>query len=504
MQLINIILVINVSVFVDIGYLTVSVHALFLYYFCHHLILRLNWTLIVKNNLIALFSLIFNKPGICICHLFLLVILKRFVKLTWSFLFPDEMKSLMFFDGCPPQLGCTIKLRGASEYELARVKEIIIFMVCVAYHSQLEISFLMDEFAMPPSLAESSSFPCLLESTTLEEEEDDCSTLGDDNLTLLPEGDFEPGLQEVIKAHSRQPSISESSHKDGESPRINTNGSVASFSGGEEEIIKTSTPLSSFTSSLPQPVSPPFLISDLKEMSQEVIKAPGEEEKNKELEETLVHQDSTSSETSLPPTRLFRDPLQDDTGLFVTEHVASSDDCLKSITTLFKQELKDIILCISPFITFREPYLLTAAGLRCPSRDYFPEQVYLSPLLNKDSKELDGRRKRQLLKESGPSSGSLTNGTVSHQRTIQILPCHKLTGACIIELLGSSQELARMLADYRAQGGRIRQREGMQYRETLPTKLPIKSDSEEDKGAGLNEMTWANKVRVSCLLVCLF
>lgn len=419
-------------------------------------------------------------------------------------MFPDEMKSLMFFDGCPPQLGCTINLRGASEYELARVKEIIIFMVCVAYHSQLEISFLMDEFAMPPSLAESSSFPCLLESTTLEEEEDDGSTLGDDNLTLLPEGDFEPGFQEIIKAHSRQPSITESSHKDGESPRINKNGSVASFSGGEEEIIKTSTPLSSVTSSLPQPVSPPFLISDLKEMSQEEIKAPGEYEKSKEMEETLVHQDSTSSETSLPPTRLFRDPLQDDTGLFVTEHVASSDDRLKSISALFKQELKDIILCISPFITFREPYLLTAAGLRCPSRDYFPEQVYISPLLNKDSKELDGRRKRQLLKESGPSSGSLTNGTVSHQRTIQILPCHKLTGACIIELLGSSQELARMLADYRAQGGRIRQREGMQFRETMPTKAPIKSDSEEDKGAGLNEMTWANKVRVSCLLVCLF
>uniref|UniRef100_A0A672SRW0 1-phosphatidylinositol-3-phosphate 5-kinase n=1 Tax=Sinocyclocheilus grahami TaxID=75366 RepID=A0A672SRW0_SINGR len=387
-----------------------------------------------QGDLVISMDQLLTKPRLGTCHKFYL----------HSFQLPNnEMKSLMFFDGCPPQLGCTIKLRGASEYELARVKEIIIFMVCVAYHSQLEISFLMDEFAMPPSLAESSSFPCLLESTTLEEEEDnDGSTLRDDNLTLLPEGDFEPGIQ---------------------------------------EIINTSTPLSSFTSSLPQPVSPPFLISDLKETSQEVIKALGEEEKNKELEETLVHRDSTSSETSLPPTRLFRDPLQDDTGLFVTEHVASSDDRLKSISALFKQDLKDIILCISPFITFREPYLLTAAGLCCPSRDYFPEQVYLSPLLNKDLKELDGRRKRQLLKESGPSSGSLTNGTVSHQRTIQILPCHKLTGARIIELLGSSQELARMLADYRAQGGRIRQREGMQFRETPRTKAPIKSDSEEDK-----------------------
>uniref|UniRef100_A0A8C2KMW5 1-phosphatidylinositol 3-phosphate 5-kinase n=1 Tax=Cyprinus carpio TaxID=7962 RepID=A0A8C2KMW5_CYPCA len=373
-----------------------------------------------QGDLVISMDQLLTKPRLGTCHKFYL----------HSFQLPnDEMKTLMFFDGCPPQLGCTIKLRGASEYELARVKEIIIFMVCVAYHSQLEISFLMDEFAMPPSLAESSSFPCLLESTTLEEEDEtggeregqdnDGSTLGDENLTLLPEGDFEPGHQEVIKAHSREPSISESSNKDG-------------------EMIKGSA-------------------------------------------------------------RLFRDPLQDDTGLFVTEHVASSDDHLKSISALFKQELKDIILCISPFITFQEPYLLTAAGLHCPSRDYFPEQVYLSPLLNKDSKELDGRRKRQLLKESGPSSGSLTNGTVSHQRTIQILSCHKLTGARIVEQLGSSHELARMLADYRAQGGRIRQREGMQFREAPPTKAPIKSDSEEDKGAGLNEMNWATKVRLDCL-----
>lgn len=394
----------------------------------------------------------------------------------------------MFFEGCPPQLGCTIKLRGASEYELARVKEIIIFMVCVAYHSQLEISFLMDEFAMPPSLAESSSFPCLLESTTLEEEEEtvreresldiDGSTL--ENLILASEADFEPGLQEVIKAHSRQHSISESSQKDRESPRFNKDGSVTSFFGGEEEMMKTSTPVSS-SSNVLQPVSPPLLILD--------------EEENKELEETLVHRESTGSDTSLPPARLFRDPLQDDTDLFVTEQVASSDDRLKSISALFKQELKDIILCISPFITFREPYLLTPSGLRCPSRDYFPEQVYFSPLLNKDSKELDDRRKRQLLKESGTGSVSLINGTVSHQRTIHILPSHKLTSTRIIEHLGCSQNLARMLADYRAQGGRIRQRDGTLFREAPPTKTPVKADSEEDnKVVEHNEMTWASKV----------
>ena len=36
-------------------------------------------------------------------------------------------------------------------------------MICVAYHSQLEISFLMDEFAMPPTLTQNPSFHSLIE-----------------------------------------------------------------------------------------------------------------------------------------------------------------------------------------------------------------------------------------------------------------------------------------------------------------------------------------------------
>ena len=136
----------------------------------------------------------------------------------------------MFFEGCPPQLGCTIKLRGASEYELARVKDIIRLMICVAYHSQLEISFLMDEFAMPPSLAKSASFPCLLESATVEEEEEEEDEEEAHVETVLRNGsvgeqsDISQGtdsdvlLQESGNSHSIVQSMSESSGKDQESP----------------------------------------------------------------------------------------------------------------------------------------------------------------------------------------------------------------------------------------------------------------------------------------------
>lgn len=134
-------------------------------------------------------------------------------------------------------------------------------------------------------------------------------------------------------------------------------------------------------------------------------------------------------------------------------------------------------------------------------------QVYLSPLLNKDFKELDDRRKRQLLKDSAPSSlvSSQTNGT-PQPKPIDVLPSHSLTSTRIIEQLSGSQDLAKMLADYRAKGGRIRQREAsdpfstaapvsVQSRTTEPlVKTPVKMDSEEEKTNKLNDMSWAPKV----------
>uniref|UniRef100_A0A7N6BBM4 1-phosphatidylinositol 3-phosphate 5-kinase n=1 Tax=Anabas testudineus TaxID=64144 RepID=A0A7N6BBM4_ANATE len=369
-----------------------------------------------QGDLVMSMDQLLTKPRLGTCH--------KFYMQPFT-LANDEAKTLMFFEGCPPHLGCSIKLRGASEYELARVKEIIMLMMCVAYHSQLEISFLMDEFAMPPSLAQSTSLPCLLE------EERGKETNGDTQETItVTEDSALSGEAEEDRLYS------ESSSKTGETDKPNSK----SPSSVQEDVGNTETVTSSPFSTSPVPhlsVSPPFLMEE---------------------DEKMTHSDAQGSETPTP--RLFRDPLQDDTGMFVTEHVASSDDRLKTISAVFKQELKDIILCISPFITFKEPFLLTPAGMHCPSRDYFPEQVYLSLLLNKDLKELDGRRKRQLLKDLGPSSlvGGQTNGGAP-QRPINILPCHSLTSTRIIDQLNSNQDLAKMLADYRAKGGRIQQKE---------------------------------------------
>ncbi|XP_041857069.1 1-phosphatidylinositol 3-phosphate 5-kinase isoform X3 [Melanotaenia boesemani] len=440
-----------------------------------------------QGDLVMSMDQLLTKPRLGTCHKFYM---QPFM------LANNEVKTLMFFDGCPPHLGCSIQLRGALEYELARVKDIIMLMVCVAYHSQLEISFLMDEFAMPPSLPQSSSFPCLLEGGAAEEmdaygqektTESDDSTLQEDPQDQAPPSQSKNGDVDVLQG------------------KLVTQSPASSVQ--EEEAANTETRTSSPFSSPPAPplsLSPPFLIEEDQELGSDTLIGTSEGETG----EASGLEDGEHSETPTP--KLFRDPLQDDTGMFVAEQVASSDDRLKSICAVFKQELKDIILCISPFITFKEPFLLTPAGMHCPSRDYFPEQVYLSPLLNKDLKELDGRRKRQLLKDSAPSSqaNGQANGA-AQPRPINVLPCHCLTRTRIVEQLNGSQALARMLADYRASGGRIRQKEtgdpfgsagpgpacgGPSQAAEAPVRLPVKADSEEEKMSKQSDISWAPKL----------
>lgn len=274
----------------------------------------------------------------------------------------------MFFEGCAAHLGCSIKLRGAADYELARVKEIIMLMVCVAYHSQLEISFLMDEFAMPPSMAQSTTFPCLLEVATVAEEGEmhgGRETNGD--------GQDKSGGSEVSAQTEEEGVSSESA--DLKDKHTSKSPPAAHEEEAPAEEMMTPSPFSGAPNP-PLAVSPPFLMEEDEELDSSTLIAESEGETGEEG--SLVKGESFNTEDAEePPTpRLFRDPLQDDTGMFVAEQVASTDDHLKSISAVFKQELKDIILCISPFITFKKPFLLTPAGMHCPSREYFPEQVH--------------------------------------------------------------------------------------------------------------------------------
>ncbi|KAL4280932.1 hypothetical protein GQ457_03G009690 [Hibiscus cannabinus] len=61
-------------------------------------------------------------------------------------------KTLMFFEGCPRRLGCTVLLRGRSREELKKIKHVVQYAVFAAYHLSLETSFLADEGATLPKM----------------------------------------------------------------------------------------------------------------------------------------------------------------------------------------------------------------------------------------------------------------------------------------------------------------------------------------------------------------
>ncbi|KAJ0679541.1 putative 1-phosphatidylinositol-3-phosphate 5-kinase chromatin regulator PHD family [Helianthus annuus] len=72
-------------------------------------------------------------------------------------------KTLMFFDGCPRRLGCTVVLKGSCKEELKKVKHVVQYAVFAAYHLSLETSFLADEGATLPKMtikpSEVTDFP---------------------------------------------------------------------------------------------------------------------------------------------------------------------------------------------------------------------------------------------------------------------------------------------------------------------------------------------------------
>lgn len=57
-------------------------------------------------------------------------------------------KTLMFINGCPTRLGCTILLKGTNSEELKKIKLVFQYAVLVAYHLILETAFLLDQKAM--------------------------------------------------------------------------------------------------------------------------------------------------------------------------------------------------------------------------------------------------------------------------------------------------------------------------------------------------------------------
>lgn len=60
-------------------------------------------------------------------------------------------KTLMFFEIASSQRASCVLLRGGTNSELIKVKKVALFLLFARYNWRLELSFLLDEFARPPS-----------------------------------------------------------------------------------------------------------------------------------------------------------------------------------------------------------------------------------------------------------------------------------------------------------------------------------------------------------------
>ena len=71
-------------------------------------------------------------------------------------LIPGHKKTLVYLNGCPQELGCTVVLRGADMQTLSRIKRVLDFMIYVAYNLKLETSLMYDNIINIPSLTDIS------------------------------------------------------------------------------------------------------------------------------------------------------------------------------------------------------------------------------------------------------------------------------------------------------------------------------------------------------------
>jgi len=68
-----------------------------------------------------------------------------------TYLADGRRKTYVYISGCPPELGCTIALRGATREILDRIKRLTDFMIYVVYNLKLETCLMRDEWALIPS-----------------------------------------------------------------------------------------------------------------------------------------------------------------------------------------------------------------------------------------------------------------------------------------------------------------------------------------------------------------
>ncbi|XP_047322028.1 putative 1-phosphatidylinositol-3-phosphate 5-kinase FAB1D isoform X2 [Impatiens glandulifera] len=108
-----------------------------------------------------------------------------------------QVKTLLFIEGCPTRLGCTILLKGAHSDELKKIKCVVQCAVVMAYHLISETAFLLDQRAMFPIIPFNGEGCLPIQSNVSELEDSNVETIDASSTSDIPisngfhEGDSE-------------------------------------------------------------------------------------------------------------------------------------------------------------------------------------------------------------------------------------------------------------------------------------------------------------------------
>ncbi|OXU27408.1 hypothetical protein TSAR_004798 [Trichomalopsis sarcophagae] len=415
-------------------------------------------------------------------------------RLGTCFSFKAGVKTLMYFEGCAnPHLGATILLRGGSQNELRKVKNVASMMIFAAYSCRLEKSFLMDEFARPPSpkdnsfLDESSrnaSPSKTKESIGSQNQEDEDSILEkpkkstDDTSGVISGEDqsFDNHLpmhkSTLVKSDSNDRKQSIENISDSENfNQVSALLMNATSSYDTLKLFKTKSKSSSDESKIGEKTSLTEVQSALLETSSQNDtsgigttsdhdstlelfgksssgEAAASDEtrtsKSKEIKpdpEKRVHGESVSDKSD--PLHQYMNEDEDE----VFDQVSPNGQCLSvadlPLLNKFKKALEGTILSVSPYLKFSIPYLETEPGRNCVLRSFFPKELYYSAYF---SDKMEGAKLTSLMVESASSEKPM--------KKIKFEPEHpfikaKLTAGA------DSREVQTMLAHFRACGGRL-------------------------------------------------
>jgi len=407
----------------------------------------------------------------------------------------------MYFEGCAnPHLGATIVLRGGSQFELKKVKNVTSMMIFAAYSWRLEKSFLMDEFAKPPSPKDNS----FLDETSQKD-----SSNGEETKKLescvIDEQIHAIEAKKPSKINQNHESISNSEQKMQNIHTNNSNMPIKNENVYDSEDTLSANSLREVSSMLSEDSDPYDTLKlfkaklkpsvhdskDTAPVSYENDTVPHNSDKSKDLIVNTSGFDSDITEVGNNSMELFtnketcveqktddlvdkaklKDRISSEEKRIYGESISDRSDPLHQylnedeedvfnrtspsgqrlsvadfpLFNKFKKALEDTVLSISPYLKFSIPYLETEIGRNCVLRSFFPREIYYS------AQFLDK------VKETRTNSVTVNEQFASENRewmNIKMKPQHPFVQARLTTDI-DSREVQTLLANFRACGNRL-------------------------------------------------